>query len=132
MLFRKQSGILGVACALACAAAAVVAVAMPPSAARGAIAKMNGGSGLSGTLSSNPTIRQQQLICDPDPPDVGSTSVLYNPAVSLLAGVGNGPGYGAPASGPGGYVEVFDRSSNSTKLVDMGQYLNNVQEFGHD
>ena len=69
-----------------------------------ALSKAGGGSGLSGTLSTNPTIRQQQLICDPDPPDVGSTSVMYNPAMSLLAGITDGPGYGPPATGPGGYV----------------------------
>src|SRR2546423_14087625 len=42
-----------------------------------ALARAAGGSGYSGTLSTNTAIRQQQLICDPAEPAAGSTSVQY-------------------------------------------------------
>ena len=71
-----------------------------------ALAKAAGGSGTSCNLSTNPTIRQQQLICDPasslvtaaadDPgsaPLSGSTSVSYDARVVSLIDVGAGPGY---------------------------------------
>ena len=38
-----------------------------------AMAKATGGSGYSGTLSTNAVVRQQQLICDPVEPVAGST-----------------------------------------------------------
>ena len=78
-----------------------------------ALAKASGGSGYSGCLSTNPTIRQQQLICDPDEPVEGSTSVSYNPTLVTLAGLEYGPGYGPRLVEDGefsqfiqGYVEV--------------------------
>jgi len=52
----------------------------------------NGGSGYSGTLSSNPTVRQQQLICDPIEPRAGSTSVMFDPKLVRLIGFQEGPG----------------------------------------
>jgi hypothetical protein len=75
-----------------------------------ALCRAGGGSGYSGTLSTNPTIRQQQLICDPAEPAQGSTSVLYDASKVSLAGYQYGPGYGPmplPIEGTiTGYVEV--------------------------
>ena len=76
----------------------------------GAVAQATGGSGFSGTLSSNPTVRRQQLICDPTDPTSGSTSVSYNPAVATLAGQQSanflfGPGYGQTPGQPIARVE---------------------------
>src|SRR5215218_1592551 len=51
-----------------------------------ALAAATGGSGYSADLSSNATIRQQQLICDPIEPKAGSTSVQYDPKVVRLTG----------------------------------------------
>ncbi|HEX8913421.1 MAG TPA: hypothetical protein VF796_13755 [Humisphaera sp.] len=58
-----------------------------------ALAKAAGGSGYSANLSSNLAIRQQQLICDPDEPKQGSTSVLYDASKVTVAGLIPGPGY---------------------------------------
>jgi len=58
-----------------------------------AMAKASGGSGYSATLSTNSVIRQQQLICDPIEPVVGSTSVLYDASKVTLTGLIPGPGY---------------------------------------
>jgi Ca2+-binding RTX toxin-like protein len=69
-----------------------------------AAARAQGGSGCSGTLSTNPTIRQQQLICDPAEPLQGSMSVSYDPSQVTLrdtfsndeqqsASIAAGPGY---------------------------------------
>lgn len=52
-----------------------------PAVGRAALAHASGGSGTSGVLSSNPTIRRQQLICDPLNPSGGSYSVQYDPTV---------------------------------------------------
>jgi hypothetical protein len=86
-----------------------------------ALAKKAGGSGLSGTLSSNPAVRRQQLIADPDYPTAGQTSIAYNPGIVSVSGLDFGPGYGGSAS-----VEVT--SDNETYLVDLAQYL--AQPFG--
>lgn len=59
-----------------------------------AAAKARGGSGYSGTLSTNPALRQMQLSCDPDEPIEGSTSVTYDTSKVSLFGYGFGPGYG--------------------------------------
>src|SRR5438128_3974701 len=58
-----------------------------------ALAKAAGGSGYSGTLSTNSVIRQQQLICDPAEPLEGSTSVQYEADKVTLRGMVYGPGY---------------------------------------
>src|SRR5687768_453094 len=58
-----------------------------------ALASATGGSGYSGTLSSNLSIRKQQLICDPAEPVQGSTSVLYDASKVTLTGLVPGPGY---------------------------------------
>src|SRR5215217_565212 len=87
---------------------AILAAWVPAAAARGALAQLNGGSGYSGSLSSNATIRQQQLICDPAP-GTGTTSVAYNPALVSLTGFIYGPGYDKitpDAEQTQGYVEV--------------------------
>lgn len=70
-----------------------------------ALAKASGGSGYSGKLSANPTIRRQQLICDPATPAAsapgnsggapisGSTSVTYDPSIVTLSRLAFGPNY---------------------------------------
>ncbi|QOV92168.1 PKD domain-containing protein [Humisphaera borealis] len=52
-----------------------------------------GTGSLSGTLSSNLSIRKQQLICDPPAPTKGSTSLLYDASKVTLADIIPGPGY---------------------------------------
>jgi hypothetical protein len=58
-----------------------------------ALSKAAGGSGYSGTLSTNPATRQQQLICDPNEPKAGSTSVLYDASLVTINHAEAGPGY---------------------------------------
>ena len=58
-----------------------------------ALAKAAGGSGYSGTLSTNPATRQQQLICDPNEPVKGSTSVSYEASQVTIDHAEPGPGY---------------------------------------
>lgn len=58
-----------------------------------AAARARGASGYSGTLSSNATLRKQQLICDPPEPMLGSSSVLYNASEVTLVDYRGGPGY---------------------------------------
>src|SRR5687767_5684062 len=90
-----------------------------------ALAKAGGGSGYSGCLSTNPTIRQQQLICDPDEPRSGSTSVLYDASLVTLAELEYGPGYGPRIIEDGeftdfvqGYVQVFDGETTSLQRIE--------------
>jgi hypothetical protein len=78
-----------------------------------ALSKSAGGSGYSGTLSTNTATRQQQLICDPDEPAAGSTSVLYDAQKVTLAGLIPGPGY--DNFGFVGLVEV--RLANGTTVL---------------
>jgi Ca2+-binding RTX toxin-like protein len=58
-----------------------------------ALCKAAGGSGYSGTLSTNPATRQQQLICDPNEPAAGSTSVSYDASLVTINHAESGPGY---------------------------------------
>src|SRR5437870_2304657 len=53
-----------------------------------------GRPGNSGALYGNPILRRQQLICDPEAPDSGSSSVQYDPTKSTVAEFEYGPGYG--------------------------------------
>lgn len=85
--------------------------------AEAALAKKAGGSGFSGTLSSNRAIRKQQLICDPDEPTAGSTSVRYDPAVVSISSFEFGPGYTGTA-----FVEVLVQGQRTT-LVELGGFL---------
>ena len=87
-----------------------------------AVARATGGSGYSGTLSSNPAIRQQQLICDPPEPLRGSTSVTYNPQQVSLAGATPGPGYNNRFFG--GFVEVSNFDGGAF-LIPLNQFLAN-------
>lgn len=80
-----------------------------------ALAKKAGGSGLSGQLSSNKAIRKQQLICDPNEPTGGSTSVAYQPGIVSLSGLIFGPGYTGT-----GVVEVAG---------DGGNFLQPINQF---
>ncbi len=117
---------------LGSAGLSIGALVCTTSSAYGALAAALGGAGFSGSLSSNSTLARQQLICDPDAPDIGSTSVTYNPSVSLFLEIQNGPGYGAPNGGSyplgGGYVELT--KSGTTYLQPIGPYLNLLTEAG--
>ena len=64
-----------------CLAASLFAALAAPSDARAALAVASGGSGTSGVLSSNHTIRKHQLLCDPNDPASGSYSVGYDPSL---------------------------------------------------
>jgi hypothetical protein len=66
------------------------------------------GSGYSANLSSNPTIRKQQLLCDPSEPIAGSTSVTYDPTLVHLTAIEPGPGYDNEAFQAFVEVEVED------------------------
>ncbi|HMB96366.1 MAG TPA: hypothetical protein VKK61_10030, partial [Tepidisphaeraceae bacterium] len=71
-----------------------------------ALARQSGKSGVSANLSTNPTVKQQQLLVDPpDAPIAGSISVSYDPTVSHLIEFEPGPGY--DNEGIGGFVEVL-------------------------
>lgn len=88
------------------------------------------GTGYSGTLSSNASIRKQQLICDPAEPKEGSTSVRYDPSVVTLSGVIPGPGY--DNLGFIGLIEVRSSGGN-TILQPLVAWLNNrnFEETGY-
>lgn len=64
---------------------AVLAVGLLADGASAAIKRAQGGSGYSGKLASSPAVRQQQLICDPEFPESGTTSVIYDPAIVSLS-----------------------------------------------
>jgi hypothetical protein len=72
--------LFGVALRLTGFLAVVAPWAVPPT-TRASLAALAGGSGTSGVLSSNPTIRKQQLLCDPLNPSAGSYSVKYDPGL---------------------------------------------------
>jgi len=114
---------------------AAVVVGGSADVASAALAKKRGLSGLSGTLSSNATIRQQQLICDPadgtesgaiDPnasalaqgaPRRGSDSVSYDPSIVSLSAVQLGSGYAGS-----GRVEV-QVAGGRRVLQDLAAFL---------
>lgn len=104
--------------------------------ASAAAARRQGGSGYSGVLSSNPSLRAQQLACDPDFPISGSTSVIYNPAiVSLGSDLGNGLGDSLIA-GSGysvtGLVEVVNDGVRRLQPLTPGSAFDPVgQETGY-
>jgi hypothetical protein len=100
-----------------------------------ALAKLAGGSGYSGALSSNRNIRNQQLACDPATPSAspaasapassgapvsGSTSVTYDPEVVTLSGLQFGPGYVGS-----GFVELAGESpTGASKFLEpISQFL---------
>src|SRR4051794_11632336 len=83
--------------------AALCAASAP---ARASLAKLTGGSGNSGTLSSNAAVRKQQLIADPPDPTMGSQSVSYDPAVVTLLDFRYGPGYAQTSGQPIAFVEL--------------------------
>jgi hypothetical protein len=97
-----------------CTLLAVIGFAADASEA--ALAKKLGGSGFSGTLSSNKAIRKQQLIADPDEPDSGSESLQYNPSIVTVSGLTFGPGYTGQA-----FVEVDN--DGSPTLQDLTSFL---------
>lgn len=114
------------------AAAAVGLLGACAATSQAALSRANGGSGYSGTLSSNPTIRQQQLICDPatgggnapvnsplaqGAPRRGSTSVTYDPSMVGLSAIEMGTGYAGS-----GVVEV-DTGEGGLCLQDINDFL---------
>jgi len=101
---------------IVCTLLAVIGFAADASEA--ALAKKLGGSGLSGKLSSNKAIRKQQLIADPDEPDSGSESLLYNPNIVTVSGVSFGPGYI-------GSVMVEIDNDGVRQLQDLNGFLAN-------
>jgi hypothetical protein len=103
--------------------AVVACLCLSADVAQAALAKAQGGSGFSGTLSSNKAIRKQQLIADPDYPTAGSTSTTYNPGVVSFSGLIFGPGYYG-----WGYIEI--ESDDSTFLVDIDTWL--ASPFGNE
>jgi Ca2+-binding RTX toxin-like protein len=86
-----------------------------------AAARSAGGSGYSGTLSLDPTIQLQQLICDPVEPKAGSTSVSYDPTMVTLIGYQPGPGY--DNKGFLGLVEVRPPGGGNTILQPLVAFL---------
>lgn len=103
----------------------VVATAVAfPAVSHAALSRAAGGSGYSGTLSSKPAVRQQQLICDPVEPIRGSTSVLYESELVTLDGFQYGPGYG-PLNGLTAVVEV--QVGKGTRLQNLASFLDNPQ-----
>ena len=107
---------------------ALLATVSLPSPAPAALARksVNGTAPLasySGTLSSNATIRQQQLICDPPEPVRGSTSVAYEPDKVSLIGFAYGPGY-VP-------LTVNDRDTTGYVEVEQGgeRFLQDLPDF---
>jgi hypothetical protein len=120
--------------------------------AQAATSRKLGGSGYSGTLSCNPLTRQQQLICDPDYPESGSVSVLYDPSIVSLAPVEvprltAGPAATLPpptlfpalVAGPGydvnAQIEVIDDGVRRLMPLQAGQTFDNnggiIQETGY-
>lgn len=95
-----------------------------PAVSHAALSKAAGGSGYSGTLSSTPAVRQQQLICDPVEPIRGSTSVLYESELVTLNGFRYGPGYG-PLDNLTAVVEV--RVGAATRLQNLASFLANPE-----
>ena len=78
-----------------------------------------GGSGYSGTLSSNPATRQQQLIIDPPEPLLGSTSTEYDAQKVTLRGASPGPGY----ANQGFLALVEVRTANGTRFQPVQEFL---------
>jgi hypothetical protein len=94
-----------------CAVAAVTLVA--PVVSYAAAAQKLGLSGYSGTLSTDPITRQQQLICDPEEPIRGATSTAYNPSLVRLVNLGAGPGYTV-----GGAIQLIQFSPQTETFSD--------------
>lgn len=93
-----------------------------------AAARAQGLSGYSGTLSTNTSIRQQQLICDPDEPVQGSTSVSYDASKVTLLDVQPGPGYGNESFQV--LVEVLPYSEGESFPILVP--LNSVSDVGFE
>lgn len=88
-------------------------VAVLPVVSHGAAAKKLGLSGYSGTLSTDPISRQQQLICDPEEPIRGATSTSYDPTLVRLVNLGAGPGYTV-----GGAIQLVQYDPETQTLSD--------------
>jgi hypothetical protein len=98
-------------------------VCLWPSAGRAATAVKLGGSGYSGTLSSNPITRQQQLLYDPTNPFAGSMSTVYDPGVVTLTGISAIQGYVIT----GAFVEVSNGEGRS--LLSFQDFIG-TEHFG--
>ena len=92
-----------------------------PATTHAALSKAAGGSGYSGTLSTNLAVRQQQLICDPPEPIRGSTSVLYEADKVSISDFSYGPGYG-PLDNLTAMIEVRV-GPETTRMVNLDQFF---------
>src|SRR5262249_51470316 len=96
------------------AGSAAMALFLTAASAHGAAA---GHPGYSANLSSNKSLRQQQLLCDPAFATDGSTSTLYYAAISSIQEVDAYPGFGIT----GVYVQVYtDGTSHGTDTIYSG------------
>lgn len=95
------------------------------------IAKAAGGSGFSGNLSSNKTLRKQQLIADPSyAATTGSTSISYNPNLVTLTDVAAGPGYVITSANVAEQVSGSSDSSSSqayTVIQSVSDFLSSPE-----
>jgi hypothetical protein len=94
-----------------------------PSVSRASTSLKNGGSGYSGTLSSNPTTRTQQLLCDPT--GMGSMSTLYDPSVVTLTGISAIQGFSITSA----YVEV---SNDGVTFLESASTFFSSERFGQE
>jgi hypothetical protein len=86
-----------------------------------------GRPGNSGTLYANPVLKKQQLICDPEAPDSGSSSITYDPTKSTITEFEYGPGYG-PLNGTSALIAVQSGGSTA-QLVPIDTYFINRPSF---
>jgi hypothetical protein len=77
-----------------------------------------GHPGYSANLSSNKSIKQQQLLCDPAFATEGSTSTLYYPSISSLNNVQADSGFEIT----GVYVEVYTFNGESVGTESLQVY----------
>ena len=114
-----------------CVLASLLAMALLPCAVQAAAQKALGGSGYSGTLSSNPSIRQQQLLCDPPGTLLGgSMTTQYDTNVVTFAGSQNENGYTnslfvavEPIINIGAVSDIPQGSTGSPEWVSEAMYL---------
>jgi hypothetical protein len=83
-----------------------------------ALAQKAGKSGTSANLSTNPTVKKQQLLVDPNEPLEGSLSVTYDPNLVTLIDAVSGPGY--TIDDDNSFVEVlpFAGTPQTTEFID--------------
>lgn len=124
MLYRLRFGVRLLSWTF-CGSVALFCIADP---CHGALAQLTGGSGYSGTLSANKSIRKQQLICDPSAASMGSTSTTYDPSVVTLQSVYNEDGY--LIDGANSYVGVDVPVSGQMLSIEELVTLNTFFQSG--